>query len=305
VAWTKLGRVYVAPGAQDWAQTHAYLPTALALPDDRIRVFVAFLDEQRVGRIGFVDVDSRDPTRVIEVAGTPALDIGAAGEFDDHGVSPLSVFRRGAEVWLYYAGWQLGTRIPYFLFTGLAVSRDEGRTFTRHARVPVFPRTDAEPTLRSGTFVMPDEGRFRAWYASGEGWIESGGKQMPTYELRYAESEDGLAWPARGEPCLVPRAPDEFGFGRPFLREEDGLLRMWYSIRSLSMGYRLGYAESRDGRNWTRLDDEVGIDVSESGWDSEMIHCAWVQQTEHGEYLFYNGNGYGETGFGVAVRSSS
>jgi hypothetical protein len=32
-----------------------------------------------------------------------------------------------------------------------------------------------------------------------------------------------------------------------------------------------------------------------------MIAYAWVQSTSHGRYLFYNGNNYGETGFGVAA----
>ena len=94
---------------------------------------------------------------------------------------------------------------------------------------------------------------------------------------------------------------DEFGFGRPFVLKEDGLFKMWYSIRTRSKGYRLGYAESRDGQSWTRKDSEVGIDVSAHGWDSEMICFACVQRTRYGTYMFYNGNNYGETGFGVAV----
>jgi hypothetical protein len=76
---------------------------------------------------------------------------------------------------------------------------------------------------------------------------------------------------------------------------------MWYSIRTRSKGYRMGYAESEDGRRWTRLDDRAGIDVSESGWDSEMICYPCIEQTPHGTYLFYNGNGYGASGFGVAA----
>ena len=32
-----------------------------------------------------------------------------------------------------------------------------------------------------------------------------------------------------------------------------------------------------------------------------MIYSAAVSATEYGTYLFYNGNGYGRTGFGWAV----
>jgi hypothetical protein len=306
VPWEKLGRVYVADGEQPWAQSRAYLPTSLGLDERRIRVFVAFLDAGMVGRLGYVDVDASEPTRVLEVSERPALDVGLPGAFDDSGVNPLSVFRHEGVVWLYYVGWQRATRVPYLLFTGLAYSHDDGATFRRHTRVPVLDRTDAEPTLRSGAFICTAPGGgFRAWYVTGEGWIESQGRLRPTYAMRYAESPDGVTWPAEGTPCLEPAAPDEYGFGRPYVMDEDGRLRMWFSVRSHSRGYRLGYAESDDGIAWERRDEQAGIDVSADGWDSEMIHCGWIQPTAFGTYLFYNGNGYGETGFGAAVLSSS
>jgi hypothetical protein len=306
VRWEKLGRVYVADGQLAWAQSRAYLPTSLALDERRVRVFVAFLDADMVGRLGYVDVEASDPTRVLEVSERPALDIGPPGAFDDSGVNPLSVFRHEGVVWLYYVGWQRATRVPYLLFTGLAYSDDDGATFRRHARVPVLDRTDAEPTLRSGAFICEaPSGAFRAWYVTGERWIESQGRMRPSYAMRYAESPDGVSWPAAGTPCLDPAAPDEYGFGRPYVMDDGGRLRMWFSVRSHSRGYRLGYAESDDGIAWERRDEQAGIDVSADGWDSEMIHCGWVQPTASGTYLFYNGNGYGATGFGAAVLRSS
>jgi hypothetical protein len=301
VRWQKLGRVYVAQGEQPWARQRAYLPASLALDGERIRVFVAFLDDDRVGRVGYVDVDASQPTRVLEVSSRPALDVGEPGAFDDSGVNPLSVFRHEGRVWLYYVGWQRSARVPYLLFTGLAHSSDDGASFTRHSRVPVLDRSDEEPILRSGAFIAPAPGGgFRAWYAAGDRFIEAGGKARPTYGLRYAESPDGLTWPAAGTPCLEPEGPDEYGFARPYVLDDGGRLRMWYSVRSHSRGYRLGYAESDDGVSWERRDDEVGIDVSDEGWDSEMIHCGWIQDAGRERYLFYNGNDYGATGFGVA-----
>jgi hypothetical protein len=303
--WEKLGRVYVAAGEQPWAQSRAFSPTVLPLGGDRLRVYVAFLDEQNVGRVGFVDVDAREPRRVLEVSETPALDIGQAGTFDDRGVTPQSVFERDGRIWLYYNGWQLGDRIRYFLFTGLAYSDDGGRTFTRHARVPVLDRTDAEPTLRTGAYALPTEAGVRLWYVAGERWVSSQGRQMPSYAMRYLESADGVSWGHAGTPCMEPQPPEEFGFSRPCVLEEGGRLHMWYATRLLEKGYRMGYAESGDGIHWERRDGEAGLDVSPEGWDSEMTAYPWVQRTPYGTYLFYNGNNYGETGFGVAVLRSS
>ena len=89
--WKKLGRVYVARGEYDWAQTHAYMPTSMLLDGERIRIYCAFLDKQQVGRLGFVDVEARNPLKVLGVSRKPVLDIGELGTFDDSGVTPMSI----------------------------------------------------------------------------------------------------------------------------------------------------------------------------------------------------------------------
>ena len=76
---------------------------------------------------------------------------------------------------------------------------------------------------------------------------------------------------------------------------------MWYSIRFVEKLYRIGYAESLDGINWERKDSLVGIDVSENGWDSEMICYPSIIDVNHNRYLFYNGNNNGRNGFGYAL----
>ena len=52
-----------------------------------------------------------------------------------------------------------------------------------------------------------------------------------------------------------------------------------------------------DGIHWERLIQHVGIDVSDEGWDSEMIEYPFVFDHEGERYMLYNGNGYGEDGF--------
>jgi hypothetical protein len=301
VRWQKRGLVYVAHGEHAWATSHAFIPTTMLLDEERIRVYVAFLDSAQIGRIGYVDVVARDPSQVLQVSARPVLDIGAPGTFDDNGVTPVCLVPHDGKLYLYYVGWQLGVRVRYYLFVGLAVSDDGGESFRRHAQTPVLERSDGELFVRTAAHVMHDEGRWKMWYIAGDSWLEVNGKQVPTYNMRYLESEDNVNWGRRGAVCLDLNGPDEFGFGRPFVVKEAGLFKMWYSIRTISQGYRLGYAESADGVRWTRRDAEVGLDVSADGWDAQMICFACVQPTKYGTYMFYNGNNYGETGFGVAV----
>jgi len=298
--WEKAGLVWSPEGTLGWARSHAYLPTVDVL-DDRLRIYVSCWDEDRVGRLGYVEVDRREPTRVLYTTSEPVLDVGEHGTFDEKGVSPCCVLDVGGEKRLYYFGWQRTQTVPYLLFCGLAVSQDGGRTFRRYARVPVLDRTDAEPWLRSAVAVLRESDRFRMWYVAGLGWFKLGEKLTPTYKIRHADSKDGVWWRTTGHVCIDFASDDEFGFGRPWVVKDQGKYRMWYSIRSKSKPYRIGYAESNDGFSWVRKDDLVGISASKEGWDSEMICFPCVVKIDGLWLMFYNGNGYGRDGFGLAV----
>lgn len=300
--WRKLGRVWAPDGSLWWAKSYALLPTVEVVSDVCLRVYFASLDQDMYGRVGFLDLDAGDPTRVRSEPGEPILDIGEPGTFDDSGVNPAFVVRRAGLVSLYYIGWQRSVGVPYHLFAGRADSLD-GVHFARVQRTPILDRTPLEPFIRSAMTILVEAGEMVAWYVSGSDWTLVGGKPYPTYAIRRAVSTDGVTWlPDEALAIeLADSGSDEFGLGRPWVVRDASLYRMWYSIRSRSRPYRLGYAESRDGVVWTRRDDLVGISASATGWDSEMICYPCVVDVIDRRYMFYNGNRHGSTGFGVAV----
>ncbi len=98
------------------------------------------------------------------------------------------------------------------------------------------------------------------------------------------------------------------GTGGPLGVQVRGIYKMGYSPRSIDSyrsnrerSYRIGYAESEDGITWERRDEESGIGVAEAGWDSEMIAYPYVVDYKDRRYMFYNGNGFGRSGFGYAL----
>lgn len=299
--WRKMGHIYAPDGSLWWAKKYAFPPTPYFLNEEVIRMFVCFCDENMVGRVGYVDISADDPSRVLRVSAEPVLDIGTPGAFDENGLLPTCVLDVDGRLYMYYVGYQLGMKVRYYQFEGLAVSDDGGNSFRRLQRVPVTDRSDAEMLNRTSAFVRRRDGRFQMWYVGGSDWTEVGGKALPMYNIKYLESPDGVRWGPEGGVCIDYESADEHAFGKPFVIEDGGLHKMFYSVRTRSKGYRLGYAESADGRHWVRKDAEVGIDVSESGWDSEMIAYACVVRHRDQVYMFYNGNNLGETGFGYAV----
>jgi hypothetical protein len=279
------------------------IPTPFRLNEEIIRVYVSCLDEKGRGRPGYVDLSASDPKKVLGFSEAPLLDVGAPGSFDDNGLVVTSVIEPEAgTVYMYYAGFELCRNIRYRIFTGLAASRDRGETFTRLSRAPVLDRTDGELYFRCGPFVMMDKGIFKLWYIAGSEWTLVAGKAIPVYDLRYQESKDGIHWSPEGSLSIGVTGSDEHGFGRPWVVKrgaED--YQLFYSIRRRSLAaYRLGYAESKDGIHWTRMDGEMGLDVSPNGFDSTAIMYSSVLKVQNRTFCFYNGDNFGERGFGVA-----
>lgn len=300
--WEKKGLIYCPDGHIDWMKQFAMLPTPLLINESTLRLFVGFCDIDNIGRIGYIDVDPNNPKKILNVFSEPVLDIGQDGCFDDHGVVPISILKKGNQIFLYYIGFQEGVKIPYYMFCGLAISDDNGNSFYRYSKSPVLDRINDEVYARCGVNVIKDDSKYKMYYVGSykEGWTQAQGKAKPLYTMMYTESDDGIHWNNEAIQCMEYANEDEHGFGRPHVWKEDGIYKMIYSIRTYSRGYYLGYAESQDGIHWVRKDSEVGIGLSETGWDSKNISYGYRFVYKDKTYLFYNGNGCGKTGFGYA-----
>lgn len=297
--WKKLGLVFDPRGKFSWADKHALQPTPLIL-EDRIRVFVGLRDGKGVSRVGYVDLDKTDPTRVLGYSAKPVLDIGEDGCFDDNGVVPSAVVVHDGRVFMYYAGYQLGAKVRFLVLGGLAISEDGGETFQRYQRVPVFERTRKETLFRVPHTVVYEGGYWKVWYGGGNRFAQGGRKTLPIYDIRYLESTSPTRFPEEGT-VVLETAGEEYRLGRPFVFiRAPGQYYMFYGYSTEQEPYRLGYAESGDLKSWTRRDADLGLPLASEGWDSQMMAYPSVIQLDGKVYMFYNGNNYGEDGFGAA-----
>ena len=233
-------------------------------------------------------------------AAAPVLSPGPLGAFDDAGVTTSCVVAHGGRLFLYYTGWALGVSVPFYLHAGLAVSDDDGRSFSRASAAPLLDRIDVDPYLTASPWVLVDEGRWRMWYVSGTGWETSATGPQHRYHLKYAESSDGRTWVRHGHVCLDYASRAEYAFGRPCVVRDGDRYRMWFSVRGER--YLMGYAESPDGLTWTRDDTACALAPSAEGWDAEMIAYPVVAGPPGRRVLLYNGNGFGRTGIGLATE---
>lgn len=294
----KLGLVFCPDGSNPLMRSHAMLPTPMLI-DDVVRVFFTSTDADRRGRLFSVDVDPADPRRIVSDIIGPLLDLGAVGRFDMDGVVPISMLRNGPELRLYYVGFQRRSAFPYTLLTGAAASTDDGRSFRRLQTEPVLPPIPSERYVRTAPCVIRTDHGWSMWYIGGNEWIEHEGKTLPVYGFRHTTSDDGLTWMPRIILFEPDRARGQIGFGRPVVRPVDRGYEMFISVRTV-VGYTISHATSRDGLEWTNWEDDI-LPAGED-WDSEMRCYGAPIKLGDEEYFFYNGNGFGRTGFGLAIR---
>lgn len=297
--WEKLGFVFGPDGKLPWARHSALTPTPILLSDGTLRVYAGFRDDLGRSRVGFVDVDPEDPTRVVWASEQPVLDLGGKGAFDEYGMILGDIVSDGGLLRMYYVGFQRPPRDKFFAFTGLAESCDGGESFRRRLDEPVLGPVTEGRTIRALHTVRREGEVWRAWYAIGSAWEDLGGTPYPRYSIAYGESADGISFPKEGVRCVEP-ARDEYRIGRPRVLPWKDEYRMFYTYGTRMGDYRAGCATSPDGVVWERRDEEIGIKPSRSGWDSRHLSYLAPIKVEGRILAFYNGNDMGRAGFGCA-----
>jgi hypothetical protein len=303
--WKKLGLI-VKPGLLTWMVTHAQNPFIEDDSSGRLKIHFAGRDKMNRARGGVAEIDMDNPLSSTVINPVPTIDLGNIGCFDDCGTMPSTIVNNQNKKYMYYTGWSQAVTTPFTFFIGLAISNDGGATYKRFSKAPVLGRTHNDPFLTCSPWVLIENNIWKMWYVSGTEWEISGQNDIAPkhyYHIKYAESTNGIDWITNDEAC-IDFNDDEYAIARPVVSHENGIYKMWYCYRGGYNTYRAGYAESNDGKAWTRKDDQVGINVSNDGWDSQMICYPSVFNYNGQRFLLYNGNGFGQAGCGLAVLES-
>ena len=185
---------------------------------------------------------------------------------------------------------------------GLAKSKD-GLKWTKF--------NHGHPVLRHGEPGTPDstkvdhpcvltfDGKFHMWYTAGD--------RGSQYKISYATSPDGVHWTREndGQPVLRPGKEGSFDCRvllHPWVvRDDNGLLHMWYNGIGVQDFFLVGHATSRDGIHWKRENDgqPVLYPSQISGYDREAyvynVSVLYKSKTFHMWYTMVTPQDYGPT----------
>ena len=295
--WVKKGQIILPNENLWWNKSHAMLPTVKSIDDSHYKVYYSGRDDQGRSQVGYSTIQIiGEKINVISTHREPILQHGERGCFDDNGVTPSCIIDNK----LYYIGWNSGTTTYRMsLIMGLALENEQDK-FIRSSRAPLMKRTDREPFgICTAPFVMKSEFGYQMWYVSGEGWIN---KDLPKYNIKYASSIDGINWENKGQVSLQLDR-NETALARPCVLFDGKAYEMYFSYKDPRLGYRIGYATSSNGVDFSRSKDfSQYLDISSKGWDSEMVEYSYVFDHKGIRFMLYNGNGYGQNGIGYAIR---
>jgi predicted GH43/DUF377 family glycosyl hydrolase len=298
IKWEKLGMILKPQNTYSWLSSSASASFALPSYESKniYHIYVNGRDSKKRSSIGLVKFDISQ-LKVLEISRNPVMGLGEKGAFDENGTSYPCIVKVNDRYFMYYVGWVQAVQVPWINGLGLAISND-CLNFNRYSRAPILHRDNDDFIGIGSCYVLLDQEKFRMWYSRFEKWGQDSNDHRHYYNIKYAESEDGIHWARSKNICINFEDNSEYAIAKPCVLKWKDKYLMWYSYRGKS--YRIGFATSENGIDWVRKDEMVGIDVSKEGWDSEMICYAHVFERDRYLYMLYNGNGYGASGLGIA-----
>jgi hypothetical protein len=298
--WRKLGCVYTPTPLHPLLQSHVTNPLPVWLTDDVYRVFYSGRDAQKRSSVGYIDLDIVTQ-KVVAVHAQPVFTYGPVGSYYAAGLSIGGCYTVGDTRYMLFMGWQNPPDGRWRGDIGRLIVSADLHTLTLADETPLIGVNPTDPVSLSYPWVLGDVANgYRMWYGSTHTW--DGGNGEMIHAIHHATSCDGEHWDYHGLAVPFARGIAQ-AFSRPTVvgNDRDGY-DMWFSYRSgTGQTYRIGYASSEDGVSWRLRLDEVGIDVSDTGWDSDMIEYPYVLDHKGVKYMLYNGNGYGASGLGLAI----
>ncbi len=312
--WKKLGKIFdpsnhkLANNCLGFAQS----PQALVF-DDFVRIYFSTREQDASGKflshVSYVDFD-KNFKHIKNVANHTVIPLGDLGCFDEHGIFPINVLRNENKIVAYTTGWNRKVSVSADASIGFAYSEDNGLTFKKLGKGPVMTASLHEPFLVCDAFVKIFNGIYHMWYIFGQQWIIEPGEDAPQriYKITHAISQDGINWERDNKKIITDKINENECQALPTVIKYNEKYHMFFCYREAfgfrinkDKAYRIGHAFSEDLVHWTRDDNNSGIEVSKSGWDSEMMCYPNVFNCDDKVYMLYNGNEFGKHGFGLAI----
>ena len=304
--WEKKGILIKPNFKKRWMKSHAAVPFAKKISENNFQIFFCIRDNKNRSHIVSKKINLKKKNNT-KINSKIELYPGKLGEFDENGVTPTWVLDLKQNKYLYYVGWRPTGTVRFSLFVGLAIKKKKSKKYKKVGNFPILERSKVDPFLTATLSILKEKKKFRMWYVSGEGWVKLKNKEtIPRYNIKYAESDDGIKWERKGKVCIDFKSRSESAIARPSVIKIKNIYYMWYCFKAINKDYKIGFAISKDGKNWKRFDKFCSsLNYKKKIWENKMLAYPHVIKNKNELLMFYNGNGYGKTGIALAKLNIS
>lgn len=292
--WVRMGRIF---------DEHRAQVPVVDVYEDVYRIYYSTRNNDGKSIPMFIEVDKSTPSNVVTPPTKLDINLGNPGLFDWAGIMPTEIVTHNNIKYLYYIGWSLRKDVSYHNSVGLAISTDAGNTWKKFSSGPVFSTSYKEPGYIGTVGILIDDEVWKMWYLSCRSW-ENG---EPIYDIKYAVSSNGIDWQPTNY-TAIHLEKNEGGISAARVKKINGMYHMWFSVRDkegyrddTNKSYRIKKAVSYDGNVWQRI-DSIDLDISPEEWENKMVCYPYIIHEEDKLLMFYNGNEFGKTGVGYAIK---
>lgn len=308
MTWIKKGIIF----DEHWAQLPIVDPYNNAPEPQAYKIYYSTRDEQGRSIPMTISCYKNNPKEYLHPIPVN-IPLGKPGSFDSYGIMPSSIVTlEDGTKYMYYVGWSKRIDVPYWNSTGLAISKDNGITWSKISNGPILSQT----TMEDGWVGTVDvswkkigkfEWKYKMLYSSCK-WEEMDGKLEPTYDIREAYSYDNLIFEPKGG-CFIRSDGSYRGRGRApilSLKENEGGIasfrqvgdRFFYSKRNKS-DYRTNIKNSYKIYSCDLEGQNEQLELSPSG---EEIMCAYPFIIEEDKYIMFYNSDFGKSGISYAIK---
>ena len=306
MGWNSIGNIFNPENypMSPYLASHASNPVAIYIGGDSYRIFYSGRDKFNRSSVGGFDFDL-EKLKVTDVFVKPFAIFGPPESYFSHGIGLGCSYTASGSLFLLFMGWHVPAEGGHWRGEiGKIEVQSDLLTMQVSEGGPMLGLGPENPISLSYPWVTQNEGGgTQMWYGSTLNWDGGNGEMVHT--LQRSDSGDGISWTKN--PSFVPhRLGTMQAFSRPtVIDDSEGRQEMYFSFRGTPPGkYKIGRAFSDDsGDSWEVDRGAVTFGSPLADWESEMQEYPFVFSHRGQKFMLYNGNSYGATGVGLAIRN--
>ena len=295
--WTNKGLLIRPSKKIWWMYSHVGACCAEKINKNLIRLYISGRGKDNKSRIGTAIIKWSDKPTVMKISKNPIINIPnlKAGYFHTDGALYPEITKFKGKTFLYFCGWLNYKTFKYNCNIGLALKKSGN--FKLYSKAPIFKLDDIDPIGTGSMSVFKKKNYLLMYYVSFDEWVKKGGKFQHKYYIKIAKSFDGINWIKKNQ-IAVKIKNSEIAVSKPSVISEGKKISMYFSARGKY--YKIFKVSSKDGLKFGKRSAEI---IKKSGsWDSKSREYPCVIRLNKKTIMFFNGNNFGKTGLGYAIK---